>query len=774
MDPTNVTTSDELGALLRRLRTSTGLSTWDIDQRTRHTEVRLTRSKISKVERGELPTLTWLRAFLNVCGVDTGSRRYRDWERAWATAQRRIAAGPVAVDSQSFVVPRQLPAVPRHFVGRQAELDHLNGLITHPGRVAVVQGAAGIGKTTLALHWAHAASQRFPDGQFYLNLRGFNLDRPTAPPEALRELLDGLNVSPGRIPSSFNAQVSLFRSLVAGKRILIVLDNAATSDQVRPLLPGAPTCVTIVTSRNRLAGLVAREGALPLTLDTLSKKESRSLLARTVGVELLDSAPDASTALLALCAGLPLSLAIIAARVVVAPTPSLERIAAEAEHSRSQLSQFELDDRESDLRTVFSGSYRALDEPAARLFRLLGLNTGADVSVDAAASLLAADATNTRALLTVLTNLHLVEEYRPGRFRMHDLLRAYAFERAQEEETDVDRLRAQSGLVAYFLQCSLTGDRLLDPLRETFPAPRPDAPGPPPRFDSYRSALAWFQQEHKNLSAAARLASTLGLHDAAFLLPWSMTTYLHRQGYWPEYAELFRLALDAGGAIGDPRAQGVASRNIGNALAQLGKFQEALEHQTRALTFFVQAGDIDGQARTERAMGFAREQMGDHASAVRHARAALAHYQDSGNLAGQAQALNALGWYLALQGCHTDALHHCAAALKIFETLDDPTYQAHTLDSIGYSLHQLGRHSDASERYEQAIEMYRRLGDRYYEAETLHHLGDCRHASGDTDGARHAWRDALEIFAAINHPRGEQVRAKLSGDAPPAPQQDIG
>ncbi|MET8088234.1 tetratricopeptide repeat protein [Micromonospora sp. NPDC005237] len=761
----DVSTPAALGAALQSLRETAGLTTREMDSKTRLSDVRLTRTKISKVEGGELPRLDWLRAYVNLCGVGTGTRRYRAWENAWTTAHQHATAGTVTPDPDGTVPPRQLPMDTSPFVGRKAELDQLTALHKRAGNgvavISAVHGTAGIGKTTLALRWAHKNARRFTDGHLYVNLRGFSADHPVAPAHAVRELLDGLGVPAERIPAKFDAQLSLYRSVLSGRRLLLVLDNAATAEQVRPLLPGSSSCFTIVTSRSQLTGLVARDKAVPLKLDVLSRKQARELLDDRIGRGRLDEYPEATATLLTMCGGLPLALVIAAARIMLAPDQPLDRLVAEATGGEPVLRNFEVDDSESDLPTVFSWSYRTLNPDAARLFRYLGLVPGPDFTVAAAASLVGAEAGLTARLMRNLADQHLIEEYCPGRYRLHDLLRAYANDLSEEHETSSGRAAAHTRVIDYYLQAALHGDRLLDPLRETFPTPSAEHGIQPPSFESAEGAAEWFEQEHESLSAAARLAAARGRHRPAFLLPWSMTTFLHRRGYWREYADLYRLAVEAAEPMGDPRAHGVALRNLANALTQLGEYDHAMARHRLAVDCFRKVGDIQGLARTERAMGYASEQLRDFPAAEQHASTALGLYRQIGDRTGEAQALNALGWYRALQGDYDSSLTHCSQALALFDEVDDLTYRAHTLDSIGFSLQHLKRYADAAYHYQEAIAVYKTLGDRYYEAETLHHLGDSEAAAGNASAAQAAWQDALTLLVAIGHPKAEQVRAKL-------------
>ncbi|MDX8036050.1 BTAD domain-containing putative transcriptional regulator [Lentzea sp. BCCO 10_0856] len=344
--------------------------------------------------------------------------------------QKILTADLALPVDQPVVVPRQLPAPPRSFTGRARELTALDAVLTgRPPVVAAVSGMAGVGKTALAVHWAHRVAARFPDGQLYVNLRAFGPDEaPATPGEALRTLLDALGE---RVPASVAAQAGRYRDAVAGKRMLILLDNARDAEQVRPLLPGARGCLVLVTSRNRLTGLVAADGAHPVVVDPLSAEDSRGLLADRLGAaRIADSA--AADEIVARCAGLPLALTVVAARVACTGFP-LRVIAAEL---GGGLDSFDGGDSATDVRTAFSWSYRAVGPQAARLFRLLGTHPGHDVSVEDAAALFGAQ--QIRPLLSELTRAHLLAERRPGRYVLHDLLRAFAVELAQIHDTGVD------------------------------------------------------------------------------------------------------------------------------------------------------------------------------------------------------------------------------------------------------------------------------------------------------------------------------------------------
>ncbi|MBM7860997.1 AfsR/SARP family transcriptional regulator [Lentzea nigeriaca] len=649
-------------------------------------------------------------------------------------------------------VPRQLPAPPRAFAGRGRELAALDVIMNgrHP---IVVSGTAGVGKTALAVHWAHRVAGRFPDGQLYVNLRGFDPSGAVmAPGEAVRAFLDALGVDPQRIPASLDAQTALFRSALADKRVLVVLDNARDADQVRPLLPGSPGCVVLVTSRNRLAGLVATHGAHPLALDLLSTVEARVLLADRLGEDRLRAEPDAADEIITRCSGLPIALTIVAARVDCTSF-SLQAIAAEL---RGGLDPFDGGDSATDVRAVFSWSYHALEPAAARLFRLLGPHPGPDVSAAAAASLFGAPV---RPVLAELTRAHLLTEHQPGRYVFHDLLRAYATEQAQHHDSDAERRAATTRLHDHYVHTAHTATRLLSPAREVITPPTPQPGVHPESLGDFDQALAWFTAEHHVLLAAVDHAAATGLDPHAGHLAWALAEFLERRGHWLDLAAVGHVALAAALRLADPLAQSHAHRFLARASTQLDRLDDAHLHHRRSLDV---AGDPVGQARSHRELAYVCERQGRHDQALDHSRQAMELYEAAGHRRGQAGALNAVGWYQALLGDLGQALTSCQAALELLEELDDPDGEASTWDSLGYIHHHRGDHREAIACYRRSLDVFRSLGDRYWTADVLVHLGDSHLAAGDPGSAGAAWQEALGILEDLGHPHADAVRARIS------------
>ena len=680
------------------------------------------------------------------------------------------AAAPAAPQSEDApAVPRQLPAAVAHFAGRAAQLAALTDLLRRapdgPGAVviAAIGGTAGVGKTTLAVHWAHRFADRFPDGQLYVNLRGFDPNGSTVTPAAaVRRFLVALGVPPHRVPAGSDAQADLYRSRLAGRRMLIVLDNARDADHVRLLLPGAPGCLVLVTSRNQLSSLVTVEGAHPLTVELPGPAEARDMLARRLGDRRVAAEPEAVEQIVTRCARLPLALAIVAARAAARPDFPLSVLADQLDASRDRLDGLVGGDAVSDVRAVFSWSYNTLTPDAARLFRLLGLHPGPDITTHAAASLTALPPARTRPLLDELAGVHLIVEHAPGRYTFHDLLRTYAVERADAVDPDTERHAATRRVLDHYVHTAHAAAMLLDPHREPIELAPPQPGTSPDTPADYQRALAWFTAEHLVLLAAVRHAADAGLDTPAWQLAWTLVDFLDRRGHWHDHIASGHIGVAAAGRLGDPSVLARAHRLLARGFTLLGRFDDSSTHLHHALDLHRRTADRVGQAHTHLNIAFAREQQGRHDDALDHTGQALVLYRAADHEAGQASALSALATYHALLGDHLQALTHGEQALALHQKLDYPYGQAAAWDSLGHAHHQLGHHARAITCYHHALDLVRELGDRYIEADTLVHLGDIHHAVGDPAAAHLAWQQALAILDELDHPQADQVRAKLT------------
>jgi len=668
------------------------------------------------------------------------------------------------------LIPRQLPALGCHFVGRSAELGELGGLMNTAeaagGKTVVISaigGMPGVGKTALAVHWARQVAHRFPDGQLYVNLRGFDPHgTPLEPSQALRGFLDAFAVPATAVPVSLDAQAALFRTLVAGQRLLIVLDNAHDEDQVRPLLPSGPNCLVIVTSRNLLTGLVAAEGAAPMTLDVLTRDEAHDLLARRLGSGRVSAEAGAAARLAALCGRLPLALSLAAARLATHPGLAIDVVAGELADAESRLDTLTVDDVSVSVRAVFARSCQELTPPAARIFRLLGLHPGPDITVAAAASLAGVPIPEARASLTELLRLHLATEPVPGRFTLHDLLRAFAAETAGTDGSTTATRAAVHRMLDHYTHTARNAGLLLNPRRDAINLPPPQDGVVPDEVTDDQRALAWFKAEHRVLVRALTLAAERGFDAHAWRMAWGMADFLGRQGHWHDWIATQQTALASASRLGDETVRAHVHLSLGGALLQLGSPGEAGPHLSQALTLCRRLGDDTGYAAAHSDLAHLHELQGDHRTAVEHAEQALLAYRDLGHQPGQARALNNLGWFQALAGDHQQALSNCEQALSLHQALGNGFGQAATLDSLGYIHHQAGEPAQAIICYRRAVELYDELGERYQAADALAHLGDACLEAGDRAASQAAWESALATLDDLEHPAAESVRAKLS------------
>jgi DNA-binding SARP family transcriptional activator len=697
-------------------------------------------------------------------GIDPGEvvqNTFRAVLRAPAPEQPRRRA----------TVPAQLPAdIP--FAGRTAELGALDAVLPdapgHRGTV-VLTGTAGVGKSALAVHWAHRVAGRFPDGQLYLSLRGFSpYGQPMATDEAVRTLLDALEAPARDVPVGLPAQIGMYRSLMAGRRMLLVLDDARDADQVRRLLPGSPGCLTVVTSRDSLSGLAVTEGARLIRLDTLTGGEARTLLAQRIGPGPVTAEPDAVAAIVAECSSLPLALAVAAARIAAGPERPLARFAERLRAGRGTLDAFAGPDRPSDVRAVFSLSYRELSPGAARLFRLLHLRVGGRIATPAVASLAGVGRGKAAALLAELAAANLVTRRPPDHVTMHDLLHSYAGELSAAEDPEADRQAAWLRLLDHLTLSALAADHVTNPRRLLLDLAdrRPGVVAE--RFADDGAAHAWFRREAPVLLEAVSAAADRGPAEHAWKLAWALTTYLNRTGHWAEWARAQRAGLAAAVRSGDLSGQAHCHRDLANALTRLRDYDAARRHMRQALDHYDALGDRAEQSSCHANLAWTEERDGRYAEALAHARTRLRLVETHHIAAHTGSALNLVGWCHALVGDHEQAITFCRQALPHFQQARDRYGEAHTWDSLGYAAQHLHRHDEALEHYARAVALCEEIGERYLTGQVLTRIGDTHTAAGRPAAARAAWRRALAVFEEIDPRDAAAVRAKLAAAGAPA------
>ena len=748
------------GGLLRERRIAAGFTQAQLAEQTGlgiRTIRDLERDRVRRPHRESIALLA------TALGLASAARD----ELAGAGRQLPVRPEPGAV-AAGVLVPRQLPPAVIHFVGRKDVLKILTEVADDAARqcgavlISAIGGLAGVGKTALAVHWAHQVAERFPDGQLYVNLRGFGpAGSPVTPTEAIRGFLDALGAPPAQLPADLDARVAKYRSMLSGRCVLVVLDNAVDAAQVRPLLPGSPGCLVVVTSRSQLAGLAASTGARLLALDLLTDAEARQLLAARLGHERVDAEPEAVAEIVGLCGRLPLALAITAARAAGRPRLPLAALAAEFRDARDRLDALDTGDPLTSARTVFSWSSRQLTESGARMFRLLGLHPGPDITAAAAASLAGIALAQAGRDLTELARAHLVTEHAAGRYTMHDLLRAYAAEEARASDGEEARPAATGRVLDHYLHTAHAAALLLNPSREPVTL-APARPGvAPEHLVGHQQAMAWFEAEHRVLLSAAALAAESGFDTCAWQLPWAMANFLDRRGHWHDWAAIERTALAATIRLGDTAGQAETRSLLAHSCAKLADYDQARAQLAECLRFHRQLGDRAGEARAHLTLGWVCERQDRHADALGHAEQAIALYQAAGDLDGEASALNNAGWWYSRLGDYRQAEVFCRRALALYSEVGDSCGEAYTWDSIGYAEHHLGRLLEAIDCYGRALGIFRELADRFNEASVLTHLGDTHHAVGDPQRADHAWRLSLDILDDLRHPDAGQVRARL-------------
>jgi DNA-binding SARP family transcriptional activator/tetratricopeptide (TPR) repeat protein len=673
------------------------------------------------------------------------------------------------------VVPRQLPAAVAGFVGRSGELAVLAGLAEQAvggagGAVLIsaIGGMAGVGKTALAVRFAHQVAGLFPDGQLYADLRGFSpAGDPAASGQVLRGFLEALGVAPRAVPADAEAQAGLYRSVLAGKRVLVVLDNARDAAQVRPLVPGSAGCLVLVTSRSQLTGLVATGDARLLSIGLLTEQEARELLAGRAGAGRVEAEPQAADELIRLCARLPLALAITAARAAARLAHPLAALAAELREAGG-LDALDAGEPAASVRAVFSWSYEQLSLPAAGLFRLLGIHPGPDISAPAAASLAGVEPARARQVLAELAGAHLIAEHAPGRFAFHDLLRAYATEQAHAVDGDAERRAATGRMLDHYLSTAYAAAVLVNPSCKSLSIAPPEPGVTSEHLAGQRQALAWFEAEHRVLLAAAARAAEAGFDRHAWQLPWALGDYLDSRGHWHTLVTVQRSALAAATRLGDVGGQAAAHRALAGACTQLATYDVAHAHLADSLELYRRLGDRAGEARVHLTLGWVFACQERYADALGSSEQALSLFQAIGGQVGQARALHQVGWCGAQLGRHQEARAFCRRALALLRELGHRGYEAESWHNLGDVEQKCGDHLAAAACYQRALGLFREFGDRYSQAMVLTHLGDAQHAAGQTHAARTAWHEAVAILDALHHADAGQVRAKLGQDAEPS------
>jgi DNA-binding SARP family transcriptional activator len=666
--------------------------------------------------------------------------------------------------------PAQLPADIGDFTGREAQVRHLCGMLVQdeaaisPGavRTAVVAGAAGLGKTTLAVHAAHRVSAAFPDGQLYVDLSGASA-QPAAPGEVLARFLRDVGVEGDKVPVGDDERAALYRTRLTGRRILVLLDNARDAAQIRPLLPGSASCAVLVTTRNRTPDLASTRF---VDLNVLDDTEALTLFSRIVDDDRPAAEPDATAEVLLACAGLPLAIRICAARLAARRHWKIATMANRLRDEQRRLDEFKIGDLA--VRASFQVSYDSLQATGraaapARVFRILGLWEGPSISMPAAAALLGEPEDNIAEALETLVDANLLESPAPDRYRFHDLLRFYATERARSEEPDEDRAAAVERLLRWYLATAEVMADMMSPRRYRIPRDTAEDTYPALAFSALDDALTWYEGERINLVAATRQAAAAGLDDVAWRLPPTLYPVYNRRNNWADCVVTHRIALDSVRKCGNSLGEAWVLTQLGYALARLLD-QAAFGYLEQALAIRRELGDAVGEAQTAIALGHGYLLVqGPGETALEHLRHGADLLRPMDRPAQRGTALNNLGEVYFALGDLAAAAECYAEASELYREAGGSYYLGHPLSNLGRVYLSLGRLDEALTSLTEALSLHRAAGDPMGEASALKNLGMVHEATGNVTGARESLTVALAIFEKIGEPaEAAEVTATLA------------
>ena len=683
---------------------------------------------------------------------------------------RTLVAAPARVDAVSrarprprLPIPRHLPPAPRFFTGRSDVLDAMAQAARSPGATVLsVVGTGGIGKTATVLTWSHRMVEQFPDGQLFVNLRGFDPEaNPVAPTEVLAGFLQALGVPAQQIPAKPADRAAYFRTLLADLRVLVVLDNAADAAQVRDLLPGGPGCLTVVTSRDRLAGLVI-DGAQPFRLAPLNEAESLDLLAARLGKARTEPGRASFGRLVAVCAGLPLALAVIAARMALEPELSATRLADRLQSERDRLRELGGADTATDVRAVFSWSWRQLSPPAAAFFVRLGLHPGPTISPEAAACLADVALPTGEAALRELVECHLLTPLEGDRYQVHDLLRLYALELACTQLGPVAIQCIRVRMLDHYIVASLAADRATTPQRRPAPAAFVTHLGcGAPGFEGPADAGRWLESERPVLLALSLLAGTEGFDQQSWQLPWALSIFLDRRGDWGVLLALLTQAAAATQRLGEPACRALILCDTSTTYSRMGEHASALACLDEAQTPLEQIGDHMGLSRLERLRAHIYEGLGDNVSALACSNRSLRLARRHGDALAQGLALTAVSWHHAQLGHYQEALDLAREGLDLHERAGFATGQADVLDTMALAHFHLGRPQEALAHYQRALTYYVAQGERYFQARVLARIGGIHELLGDRESTHDARKAAWAIVDELDIAESDALRSML-------------
>ena len=707
-----------------------------------------------------LPRLRFVERYvagcLTACGhpVEQGGRYLRRWTETWrALAREHVPPAPPPTQAGDEAALRQLPMDIAEFTGRDAELARLHAIVeaANPDAptVVAIEGMAGVGKTRLAVHAAHQLTNRgrYADVQLWADLRGFDPAGPAAEPAAvLDRFLRLLGVPAGQIPPGLDERAALYRDRLARRHVLVLLDNVAGPEQLRPLLPAAGTCLVLVTSRRSLATV---DGVETLALDSLTPDDAVALLTRVAGAERFADAPEAAAHIARQCGYLPIAISVAARRFRTRTAWTTDHLIARLDRVSRHSEQ---------VHASFALSYRELSEQARRLFRLLGTHPGPDLTAYSAAALAGLPVEETEELLDELLDEHLLQQTVPDRYHFHDLLRDYAMARVLADEPD--RRSAVCRLLTWYLHTADAAAQGIAPHRrrafDLAPTTRPGL-----SFGGHDEALAWCEAEHANLVDAVRLAAEYDLAAVAWQLPAVLLHYFYLRSHWDDWIAVHTVGLDAARTLGDLFGQARILNGLGVAHSDRRQYPPAMDCYRRALALYVELGDPHGQAWVRNNLGVAHVDLGELPAAIEHFTRALPLYRESADPPGEGICLNNLGDARRRLGEIDQAARHLEDALAIQRRTGDHAGQRFTLHTLAELRRDQGDHEQAVRYYREAHTLSLAVGDQWGAARVLVHLGDTLAAMGEAGAARECWRQAHAVLSELGSPEADDLRARM-------------
>ena len=743
--------SATFGAVLRQLRVEADLTQEELAE-----AARLSPRSVSDLERGIHLTARKDTARLLADALGLAGPARTAFEAAARGHAPADAVSTAGLAGGVAMVTRTLPRDVAGFTGREAELRALmaaspDGADSVLG-IHALGGMAGIGKTALAVHVAHQLAPRYPDGQIFLPLHGHTPgQRPVDPADALASLLLMVGVAAEQIPPGLEARTALWRDRVAGQHLLLVLDDAAGSDQVRPLLPGTGSSLVLVTSRRHLTAL---EDARAVSLDTLPPRDAAKLLVRLAARPGLDPGDAAVAEITRLCGYLPLAVGMLARQLHHHPAWSAAGRAAELAAARDRLELMATENLS--VAAAFNLSYGDLTDDQQRLFRWLGLHPGADIDAYAAAALDGTDRAAARHGLEALYDFYLLTESAQGRYRMHDLIREHARALAGRLDPDRDREQVTARLLDYYQHTAARADALIT--RQARPAPTAAdgaVPAAVPAMADREQALAWARVERASLLACLDHSTVTGQHSRVIALTSGIAGLLRHDGPWADAITRHTAAVQAARHLGDLLGQANALNDLGDVRGLTGDYPGAAQAQEQALSIYRDLGDRLGEANALRDLGDVRRMTSDYPAAAQVLEQALGIYRDLGDRLGQARALHKLGDVRRMTSDYPAAAQAQEQALGIYRDLGDRLGQANALSELGDVRRMTGDYPAAAQVLEQALGIYRDLGDRHGEANALSELGDVRRMTGDYPAAAQLREQALGIYRDVGDRLGQ-------------------